>query len=69
MRSSRQFRFLNGPSKLVFVRMYGSTFTGLVGPRYFYCSLVACFAFLCFFMFFYAFLCFTARTKTLKSKN
>ena len=32
MRSSRQFNFLNGPNKLIFVRMYGSTFTGLVGP-------------------------------------
>ena len=55
MRSSRQFRFLNGPNKLVFVRMYGSTFTGLVGPPYFYCSIVAFFAFLCFFL---SFLCF-----------
>ena len=69
MRSSRQFRFLNGPNKLVFVRMYGSTFTGLVGPPYFYCSVVAFFAFLCYFYLFYAFLCFIARTKTLKSKN
>ena len=25
--SSRQFSFLTGPNKLVFVRMYGSTFT------------------------------------------
>ena len=55
MRSSRQFRFLNGPNKLVFVRMYGSTFTGLVRPPYFYCSIVAFFAFLCFFL---SFLCF-----------
>ena len=69
MRSSRQFRFLNGPNKLVFVRMYGSTFTGLVGPPYFYCSVVAFFAFSCYFYLFYAFLCFIARTKTLKSKN
>ena len=52
MRSSRQFSFLNGPKKLVFVRMYGSTFTGLMGPTYFYCSLVAFVCFLCFFMFF-----------------
>ena len=50
MRSSRQFNFLSGPNpnKLVFVRMDGSTFTGLVGPPYPYCSLVAFFAFLCF---------------------
>ena len=59
MRSSRQFSFLNGPNKLVFVRMYRSTFTGLVGPPYPYYSLVA----------FCAFLCFIARTKTLTSKN
>ena len=59
MRSSRQFSFSNGPNKLVFVRMYGSTFTGLVGPPYPYYSLVA----------FCAFLCFIARTKTLTSKN
>ena len=59
MRSSRQFSFLNGLNKLVFVRMYGSTFTGLVGPPYPYYSLVA----------FCAFLCFIARTKTLTSKN
>ena len=50
MRLSRQFSFLNGPSKLVFVRMYGSTVTGLVGPPYPYNSLVAFFAFLYFFM-------------------
>ena len=69
MRLSRQFSslavfvkkyiFLNGPNKLVFVRIYGSTFTGLVGPPYPYYSLVA----------FCAFLCFIARTKTLTSKN
>ena len=41
MTSSRQFSFLNGPKKLVFVRMYESTITGLVGPPYPYCSLVA----------------------------
>ena len=50
MRSLRQFNFLNGPNKLVFVRMYGSIFTGLVGPPYPYYSLVAFCAFLCFFM-------------------
>ena len=55
MRSSRQFSFLNGPNKLVFVRMYGSTFTGLVEPPYFCYSIVAFFAFLCFFMFFMLF--------------
>ena len=59
MWSSRQFSFLKGHNKLVFVRMYGSTFTGLVGPPYPYYSLVA----------FCAFLCFIARTKTLTSKN
>ena len=59
MRSSRQFSFSNGPNKLVFVRMYGSTFTGLVGPPYPYYSLVA----------FCAFLCFIARTKTFTSQN
>ena len=36
---------LNGPKKLVFVRMYGSTIIGLVGPPYSYCSLVAFCAF------------------------
>ena len=50
MRSSRQFSFLNGPIKLVFVRMYGSTITCLVGRPYPYCLLVAFCAFLCFFM-------------------
>ena len=34
MKSSRQFSFLNGLSKLVSVRIYGSTITGLVGPLY-----------------------------------
>ena len=47
MRSSRQFSFLKGPKKLVFVCMYGSTITGFVGPPYPYCLLVA---FLCFFV-------------------
>ena len=41
MRSSRQFSFSNGPNKRVFVLMYGSTFTGLVGPPCPYYSLVA----------------------------
>ena len=69
MRLSRQFSslavfvkkyiFLNGPSKLVFVRIYGSTFTGLVGPPYPYYSLVA----------FYVLFGFIARTKTLTNKN
>ena len=63
MRSSRQFSFLNGPNKLVFVRMYESTFTGLVGPPCCYCSLVA---FCAFFVIFYALL---HAQKTLKSKN
>ena len=55
MRSSRQFSFLNGSNKLAFVRIYRSSFTGLMEPPYFYCSLVAAFAFLCFFMFFMLF--------------
>ena len=59
MRSSRQFSFLAGLNKLVFVCMYGSTFTGLVAPPYFYRPLVA----------FCRFLYFIARTKTLTSKN
>ena len=50
MRSSRQFIFLNGSNKLVFVRMYGSTITGLVGTPYPYRLLVAFGAFLCFFV-------------------
>ena len=50
MKSSRQFSFLTGPNKLVLVRMYESTFTGLVGPPYPYYSLVAFCAFLCFFV-------------------
>ena len=41
--SSRQFSILNGSSKLVFVRMYKSTFTGLLGPPYSYYSLVVFF--------------------------
>ena len=50
MRSSRQFSFLKGPNKLVFVRICRSTFTDLVGPPYPYSSLVAFCAFLCFFV-------------------
>ena len=41
MRSSRLFSFLNGPNKLVFVHIEGSTITGLVGPPYPNCLLVA----------------------------
>ena len=37
--------FLNGPKKLVFVRMHASTIIGVVGPPYPYCSLVAFCAF------------------------
>ena len=48
MRPSRQFSFLNGPKKLDFVRMYGSTITGLVGPPHPYCLLVAFCTFFCF---------------------
>ena len=40
MRSLRQFSFLNCPNKLVPVRMYGSTITGLVEPPYPYCLLL-----------------------------
>ena len=50
MRLSRQFSFLYGPNKLVFVCMYGSTFTGLVGHPYPYYSLAPFCAFLCFFV-------------------
>ena len=59
MRSSREFSFLNGPNKLVFVPIYRCTFTSLVGPPYPYCPIVA----------FCAFLCFIARIKTLTSNN
>ena len=69
MRSSRQFSFLNGRNELVFVPMYGSTFTSLVGPPYLYCSLLAFCAFLCVFVLFCAFLCFIARIKALTSTN
>ena len=61
MRSSRQFSFLDGPSKLVFVRIEESTFTGLVGPLYPYCLLVAFCAFLYF-------LCFIVHTQKHKQK-
>ena len=64
MRSSRQFFFLNGPNKLVFVRMYGSTITGLVGPPYPYlfgCSILCFFVhfviFCAFFVLFLALMC------------
>ena len=40
-----QNSFLNGPKKLVFVRMYESTIIGLVGPPYPCCMLVAFCAF------------------------
>ena len=41
--------FLNGPKKLVLVRMYESIIIGLVGPLYPYCLLVefCAFAWLC----------------------
>ena len=57
MKSSRQFTFLNGPNKLVFVRMFGSTITGLMGPPYPYWS--AC-SVLCFFVHFVLFVLFCA---------
>ena len=54
MRSSRQFSFLNGPKKLVFFLMYESNITGLVGPLYPYCLLLAFCAFgvFCAFLYF-----------------
>ena len=70
MRSSRQFSFLNDPNKLVIVRMYGSTFTGLVRPPYPYCSLVAFCAFGAYWCFFFrAFLCFFVLYCTLKNTH
>ena len=71
MGSSRQSSFLNGPNKLVFVRMYGSTFTGLVRPPYPYCSLVAFCAFGAFLRFFALFLlyCTHKNTHTRKLTN
>ena len=65
MRSSRQFSFLSSPNKLVFARMYGSTITGLVGPPYPYCLLVAFCAFLCFFVLFVLLVC----AKSFREKN
>ena len=65
MRSSRQFSFLNSPKKLVFVHMYGSTITGLMGPPFPHCLLVAFCAFLCFFVLFGAF----GMCKILRKKN
>ena len=62
MRQFRQFSFLNGPNKLAFVRMYGSTITGLVGHHTLTIHLQL-------FVIFCAFLCPIARTKTLTSKN
>ena len=62
MRSSRQFSFLNGPNKLVFVRMYGSTITGLVGPPHPYCLLVA----FCAFLYFWCVQIFLVKKKSLK---
>ena len=56
--------FLNGPKKLVFVRIYKSTIIGVVAPPYLYCSLVAFCAFawlrLCAFGAFVAFGAFSA---------
>ena len=68
MRSSRQFSLLNGPNKLVFVRMYGSTFTGLVGPPYPYCSLVAFCAFGAFLFLLCLFVLYCTYKNTLKQK-
>ena len=69
MRPSRQFSFLNAPKKLDFVRMYGSTITGLVGPPHPYCFLVAFCAFgalLCFFLFLVCAKSFRKKKKSLK---
>ena len=57
MRPSRQFSFLNGPKKLDFVRMYGSTITGLVGPPHPYCLLVVFCTFGAFLYFFLLLVC------------
>ena len=65
MRSSRKFTSLNGPNKLVFVRMYGSTITGLVGPPYPYCLLVAFCTFGAFLYFFVLLVC----EKSFRKKN
>ena len=70
MSSSRQFSFLNGPKKVVFARMYGSTITGLVGPPYPYRLLVAFCAFLCFFVLFVLLVCAKSfRKKKIKIKS
>ena len=75
MRSSRQFSFLNGPNKIVFVRIEGNTITGLVGPPYPYCLLVAfcafawlslC-AFWCFLVLFCPLVCAKSFRKKIKS--
>ena len=54
--------FLNGPKKLIFVRIYKSIFIGVVGPPYPYYSLVAFCAFtwlgFCAFGAFCTFWCF-----------
>ena len=47
MRLSRQFSFLNGPNKVIFVRMYESTFSGTAIPLLFTCRI------LCFFVLYY----------------
>ena len=65
MRSSRQFSFLNGPKKLIFVGMYGSTITGLVGLPYPYCLLVA---FCAFGAFLYIFVV-LVRAKSIRQKK
>ena len=71
--------FLNGPKKLVFVRIYKSTIIGVVAPPYLYCSLVAFCAFawlrlcaFCAFGAFGAFLCFfvlLVRAKSFRKKK
>ena len=54
------FQCINGPSnKLVFVRICGSTFIGLEGPLYFYCSVICVlFFYLVVSLCFQCFLCF-----------
>ena len=56
-----QKKTLNSPKKLVFVRIYKSTFIGVVEPPYPYYSLVAFYAFawlrLCAFCVFWCFWC------------
>ena len=65
MRSSRQYNFLNGPNKIVSVRMYGSTFTGLLGPPYPYYSSVE----FCAFLYFFVLYCTDKNTHKQKSTN